>query len=100
MIFHCKFTENFCLVVTSAESPMSPICVASQVLRWREKQIHYVVQLRKYSQGNKVACVQYSFKVNVVYFNNNNKLSAGISCSAIKSKTSTNTHPRTLIEKL
>lgn len=47
----------------------------------------------------KVACVQYSFKVTVVNFNNINKLSASISCSAIKSMTSTNTYPRTLIKE-
>lgn len=52
VIFHYKFTENFCLAVTSAGSPVSPICVASQALRLREKQTHTVAQLRKYSQLN------------------------------------------------
>lgn len=43
VMFPSKFPENFCdfcWIVTSVGSLMSPICVASQVLRLREKQRH------------------------------------------------------------
>lgn len=46
-----------------------------------------------------MACVQCPFKVNVVNFNKSNKLSAGIYCSAIKSKLSTNSHLSILIKR-
>lgn len=63
VIFHYKFTGNFCLVLTSAGYPVSPICVASQVLISREKETHYAVQLIKYSQWNELRWPAYNISL-------------------------------------